>query len=114
MAGESTGGGMAAGSPASAVDGGGTPMSARMAGVAWLVLAGLTIFATVLARGAGTPPATSGLIAVVIGLAGVKFMLILGVYMGTWRAPRWCALGAWGWTVVTCLLIGAFACRWSV
>jgi heme/copper-type cytochrome/quinol oxidase subunit 4 len=86
----------------------GEAMTARAAAMTWLGLVVLTVGATWLAGG-GAGVRSALLIPIIIGLAAVKLAIILGSFMGTWRAPPWCNLGALAWVAVISAIIAALA-----
>ena len=71
---------------------------------AWLLLAALTILATIMVRGTTGPSRSLTLIGLAL-VAAVKLEVILGRFMGTWRSPRWCRIAATAWVAAFAAMV---------
>ena len=87
--------------------GDGLRMSAAAASLTWAGLVALTLTGWAFARlGVG-----AAAVAALCALAGVKVYLILGQFMGTWRAPAWCHRLALAWAAAVFAAICAVTLR---
>lgn len=85
--------------PAAANDSGEGVMTAKVAGVTWLVLVAATIAGWLLSGSGGgeASPLALGIVAI----ACVKIYLVMAVFMGLNRSPRGWHLAGLAWIVVT-------------
>ncbi len=89
--------------PAVANDSGDNGMTAKAAGVTWLVLVVATIAGWWLSGSGGG--AASSLALGIVAIACVKIYLVMSVFMGLRQSPRGWHLAALAWIIVTGSLI---------